>query len=184
SETYYVTEENRVESFLNIEMIPDTAPIVIVDSSTALIQVLFRVEPTPIIKTKIRGLINDFKNQQRKGSLLKIEIVSDKIMVNRLLTKAGLDIQSDAGVHHRFRITYDLAFDELDEFITVLIKNQRTLLSKRIISAYNAKEPLDLHSLVKESGFTLEFLVQIVQKAIESNIIIQASLEKGILKFE
>jgi hypothetical protein len=165
-------------------MIPDSAPIVIVDSSTALIQVLFRDQPTPLMKSKIREIINDFKNKQRRGSLLKVEIISDEIMVNRLLTKVGLDIQPETGVHHRFRITYDLAFDELDEFISVLVKNQRTLLSKRIVSAYNAKEPLDLHSLGKESGFTLEFLVQIVQKAIESNIIIQASLEKGILKFE
>ncbi|MHA1946454.1 MAG: hypothetical protein ACXAC6_00725 [Candidatus Hodarchaeales archaeon] len=184
SETYYVTVEDRVESFLNIEMIPDTAPIVIVDSSTGLIQVLFRDQPTPLMKTKIRGIINDFKNQQRKGSLLKVDIISDKIMVNRLLTKAGLDIQPETGVHHRFRITYDLAFDELDEFISVLIKNQRTLLSKRIVSAYNAKEPLDLHSLANESGFTTEFLVQIVQKAIDSNVIIQATLENGVLKFQ
>ncbi len=183
SETYYVTEEDRIEHFLNIEMIPDTAPIVLVDSSAALIQVLFRDQPTPLMKTKIRSIINDFKNKQRKGSLLKIEIVSDKITVNRLLTKAGLDIQPEKGIHHRFRITYDLAFDELDEFFSVLIKNQRNLLSKRIVSAYNAKESLDLHSLAKESGFTSEFLIQIIQKAIESNVIIQATLENGVLKF-
>ena len=165
-------------------MIPDTAPIVIVDSSTALIQVLFRDQPTPLMKTKIRGIINDFKNQQRKGSLLKLEIVSDKIMVNRLLSKSGLDVQPEKGIHHRFRITYDLTFDELDEFFSVLIKNQCNLISKTIVTAYNAKEPLDLHSLARESGFTSEFLVQLVQKAIESNIIIQATLKNDILNFQ
>ena len=184
SETYFVTEEDRVEAFLNIEMIPDTAPIVIVDSSAGLIQVLFREEPTPLMKTKIRGTINDFKNQLRKGSLLKMDIISDKIMVNQILTKSGLDIQPEKGVHHRFRITYDLAFDELDEFFSDLIKNQRNLISKKIITANNTKEPLDLHSLAKESGFTSEFLIQIVQKAIESNIIIQSTLKNGILKFQ
>ncbi len=183
SETYYLTGD-KVVAFLNIEMIPETAPIVIVDTSAALIQVLFRDQPTPLMKTKIRGTINDFKNKQRKGSLLKLEMVSDKIMVNQILTKAGLDIQPETGVHHRFRITNDIAFDELDEYFSLLIKNQRNLLSKRIVMAYNAKEPLDLHSLAKESGFTSEFLVEIIQKAIEANILIQSALEKGILKFQ
>ncbi len=185
SETFYMTSEDKVEAFLNIEMIPETAPIVIVDSNAALIRVLFRDDqPTPLMKTKIRGIINDFKSRQRKGSLLKIEMISDKIMVNQLLTKAGLDIQPETGVHHRFRITSDLAFDELDEFFSLLIKNQRSLLSKRIVSAYNAKEPLDLHSLAKESGFTSEFLVKIIKKAIEANILIQTSLDNDILKFQ
>ncbi len=184
SETFYMTGEDKVEAFLNIEMIPETAPIVIVDSSAALIQVLFRDQPTPLMKTKIRGIINDFKNQQRKGSLLKLEMVSDKIKVNQILIKAGLDIQPETGIHHRFRITNDIAFDELDEFFSLLIKNQRNLLSKRIVSAYNAKEPLDLHSLARESGFTDEFLVKIVKKAIDSNVLIQTTLENGILKFQ
>ena len=183
-ETYYVNAEDRVEAFLNIEMIPENAPIVLLDSNAGLIQVLFRDEPTPLMKTKIRGTINDFKNQQRKGSLLKVDIVSDKIMVNRLLAKSGLDIQPDKGIHHRFRITYDLTFDELDEFLSVLIKNQRTIVSKRIVTAYNDKESLDLHSLAKETGFTSEFLIQLVEKAIESNIIIHTTLEKGILNFQ
>ena len=185
SETYYMTSEDKVEAFLNIEMIPETAPIVIVDSNAAKIQVLFRDDqPTPLMKTKIRGIINDFKSRQRKGSLLKLEMISDKIMVNQILTKAGLDIQPETGVHHRFRITDDLAFDELDEFFSLLIKNQRNLLSKRIVSAYNTKEPLDLHSLAKESGFTSEFLVKIIKKAIEANILIQTSLDNDILKFQ
>jgi len=184
SETFYLTGEDKIEAFLNIEMIPETAPIVIVDSNAGLIQVLFRDQPTPLIKTKIRGIINDFKNQQRKGSLLKIEMLSDKIMVNQILTKAGLDIQTDTGVHHRFRITYDLSFDELDEYFSLLIKNKRNLLSKRIVTAYNAKDPLDLHSLAKESGFTSEFLLKIIQKAIDSNILIQTTVENGILNFK
>jgi hypothetical protein len=183
-ETYFVSGEDKVEAFLNIEMIPDTSPIVIVDSGAALIQVLFRDQPTPLMKTKIRGIINDFKNEQRKGSLLKIEMVSDKIMVNQALKRAGLDIQPETGLHHRFRITYDLAFDELDEFFSELIKNQRNFISKKIVSAYNAKEALDLHSLAKESGFTFDFLLEIVQKAIESNILIQTNLEAGILNFQ
>ena len=183
-ETYFVNSEDRVETFLSIEMIPDTAPIVLVDPNAALIQVLFRDQPTPLMKTKIRGIINEFKNKQRKGSLLKLEIVSDKITVNQLLSKSGLDVQPETGVHHRFRITHDLAFDEIDDFFSLLVKEKRNLVSKAIILAYNAKKPLDLNSLTRESGFSLDFLIQMVQKAIESNIIIKASLERGILKFQ
>ncbi|MHA1444527.1 MAG: hypothetical protein ACTSR4_07235 [Candidatus Hodarchaeales archaeon] len=135
------------------------------------------------MKAKIKSIVNDFKRRHRKGSLLKIEMVSDKIMVNQILAKAGLGIQPEIGVHHRFRITNDLAFDELDEFFSLPIKNQRNLLSKKIITAYNTKDSLDLHSLAKESGFEFEFLVNIIQQAIDSNVLIQTTLENDILKF-
>jgi hypothetical protein len=183
SETFYMTGKDKVEAFLNIEMIPETAPIVIVDSNAALIQVLFRGDPpTPLMKTKIRGIINDFKNKQRKGSLLKIEMISDKIMINQLLTKTGLDIQPETGVHHRFRITDGLAFDELDEFFSPLLKNQRNQLSQKIITVFNSKERIDLRSLAHEIGFTYEFLVELIQKAVKSNVIVNAQIEDGFLK--
>jgi len=182
-ETYYVTAEEKVEAFLNIKMIPETAPIVIVDSNNALIKVLFRSEQlTPLMKTKLRGIITDFKNKQRKGSLLKVEIISDKIMVNQMLTKAGLDIQQDIGSHYRFRVTDKLSLGELEEFFSPFLTNQRNQLSQKIITVFKSKEQIDLHSLAHEIGFTYEFLLDLIQKAILSNVLIGAQIEDSILK--
>ena len=183
-DAYYLSEANTIEAFGNLSMIPDTAPILLVVSEKKQIQVIFRDQPTPLVKTKVRTIVDEFKKKMPRGNLYRLEMVTDPFIGRQLLTKSGLETQSDLGLQYRLRLSGKLDFEELDQFLSLPVKKIRGLLAKRILTAFNNKSDLDLTLLSSEVGFSLKFIEGVINLAIQTNVMSGSRIESGILKFD
>jgi hypothetical protein len=183
-DAYYITEAETVDAFSNISMIPETAPILLVNTEKTQIQLIFRNQPTPIMKTKIRRIADEFKKKMPRGNLFRLEIVTDPIMGKQLLSRSGLETQTDIGLQYRLRLSGKLDFDELDQFLSLPVKKIRGLLAKRILDAFNNKSSLDFTLLASEVGFSEKFIMEVIQQAIQTNVMSGCRIENGMLIFD
>ncbi|MHA1995780.1 MAG: hypothetical protein ACW97Z_14630 [Candidatus Hodarchaeales archaeon] len=183
-DAYYLTEAETIEAFGNISMIPENSTILLVTPEKSQIQVIFRDQPTPIVKTKVRSIVDEFKKKMPRGSLYRLEIVTDPIMGKQLLSKSGLESQTDMGLQYRLRLSGKLDFEELDQFLTLPVKKIRGVLAKRILDAFNNKSSLDLTLLASEVGFSEKFIIEVLQLAIQTNVMSGCKVEGGLLKFD
>ena len=181
---YYVTKKETVEAFVNLSMLDVKAPVLIVNSETKKIQLLFRDEHTsPIERTKIRSVVGNFRDKMPKGSLFRIELVSDPVSVHQILTSSGLEIQQDLGTRYRIRVSDKLEFGELDEFFSIPIKKIQNILSVEIINAFDEKKTINLNELSAKTGLTTTKLADLINRALKSNVLINASLKDNLLEF-
>ncbi|MFX0181537.1 MAG: hypothetical protein ACFE95_00545 [Candidatus Hodarchaeota archaeon] len=180
---YYITKDENIESFLNLSLVPANASILLVDNKNQKINVLLRNEPSPALKVKTLQLVKEFKDKLPKGTLFKTELISDSITVNRLLAKEGMIGQSDISDHFRIRLTKELTFDELDDFIELQLIPKRTKLVSLIIQAFENKESIDLKELSTQTGFTFEMIEEFLKSSIRSNVLQNAKLENGFLHY-
>jgi hypothetical protein len=181
---YYITEEDNIEAFVSLSMIPESVPVMIVNSETKQIQVLFRDrKTTAIMKTKIRSAVNVFKDKLPKGSLFRVEMISDPISVNQILTSSGLEIEQAFGTRYRIRLTDKIEFSELDDFFSLPFKKIQSQLTKLIVSAFNEKRSINLEELSNQTGLTINFLTDIITRALEANILVNAKIEDDSIKF-
>jgi hypothetical protein len=183
-DAYYITEAETIEAFGNLSMIPETATILLVNPEKSQIQVIFRDQPTPIIKTKVRRIVDEFKKKMPRGNLFRLEMVTDPIMGKQLLSKSGLETQADIGLQYRLRLSGKLDFEELDQYLSLPVKKIRGILAKRILDAFNSKTSLDLTLLASEVGFSEKFIIEVIQQAIQTNVMSGCKVESGLLKFE
>ena len=183
-DAYYLTDAETVEAFGNISMIPETATILLVNSERSQIQVIFRDQPTPIAKTKVRRLVDEFKKKMPRGNLFRTEMVTDPMIGKQLLSKSGLETHADMGLQYRLRLSGKLDFEELDQFLSLPVKKIRGVLAKRILDAFNNKSSLDFTLLASEVGFSEKFIMKVVQDAIQRNIMSGCKVENGLLLFE
>ncbi|MHA1940924.1 MAG: hypothetical protein ACXAB7_08835 [Candidatus Kariarchaeaceae archaeon] len=183
-DAYYVDDNESIETVMSLSMVSESAPIILIDSYANLINILFRDESSPLKKAKIRNLINDFKTKLPKGTMYKVEMITDKITVNQLLTKSGLEVQSDIGVHYRVRLTDQLEFDELDEYISQILNQKRLELTKKLLTAFNNKESVSIVELSADSGFQSDFILKLLNSAISANILANTTIEGNMVIFK
>lgn len=181
---YYVTEKETVEAFMSLSMITENAPVLIVNSEARQIQVLFREEQiSPIKKTKTRSIVAEFKDKMPKGSLFRVEMISDPISVNQILTSSGLEVQPAIGARYRIRLTDKLEFAELEDFFSLPMKQMQTKLTKIIVTAFNEKKSINLKELSVETGFTISTLTDLINRALESKVLVNAEVNNDLLEF-
>ena len=157
---------------------------ILINSNNNVIKILFRDEPSPLKKTKVRSLVNEFKTKLPKSALYKLEIVADKITVNQLLTKSGLEAHSDLGLHHRFRLTDRLEFEELDEYISRFLHQKRIELTKKVLAAFNNKESVNIAELSVNTGFDNNFILELVNSAVKANVLANTTIEGNMIVFK
>ena len=183
-DAYYVDDNDAIEACMSLSTVPDSAPILLINSNNNVIKILFRDEPSPLKKTKVRSLVNEFKTKLPKSALYKLEIVADKITVNQLLTKSGLEAHSDLGLHHRFRLTDRLEFEELDEYISRFLHQKRIELTKKILAAFNNKESVNIADLSVNTGFDSNFILELINSAVKANVLTNTTIEGNIVVFK
>ncbi len=183
-DAYYITDAETVDAFSNISMIPELAPILLVNTEKTQLQVIFRDQPTPLVKTKIRRIVDEFKKKMPRGNLYRAEMITDPFVGKQLLSKSGLETQTDMGLQYRLRLSGKLDFDELDQFLSIPVKKIRGLLAKRILDAFNNKASIDFTLLASEVGFSEKFIMGVVQQAIQTNVMSGCKIENGLLLFD
>ena len=52
-ETYYITQNGKIEHFLNLAVVPQNSPVVLIDNNSKKIDVLIREKPAPSKKVEI-----------------------------------------------------------------------------------------------------------------------------------
>jgi len=183
-DAYYIDDNDSIETFMSLSMVPDSAPILLLDSNNTLIKILFRDEPSPFKKTRIRNIVNEFKSNLPKSAMYKLEIIADKITVNQLLSKSGFETQSDLGLHHRFRLTDQLEFEELDEYVSRFLQQKRIELTKKILAAFNNKESVSITDLSANTGFDSNFVLELINAAVNANVLSNTTIEGNMVIFK
>ncbi|MFX0086914.1 MAG: hypothetical protein ACFFAU_14730 [Candidatus Hodarchaeota archaeon] len=182
-ETYYITQEMKIESFLNLALVPESSPVVLVDNNFKKIEVLMRKRPSPSKKLEYISIVKEFREKIPKGSLFKVEAITDEIAIQRLLSKEGLIVHKDLSDHFRIRLTDRIAFEEIDEFLDHHLTPIRNKIASSIIQAYEKNLKLDLKELAIQIGLSEELILNLVTNLIKSNILHNAEVENNILRF-
>lgn len=183
-ETYYLTPEKNVESFYNLTLVSDQAPLVLVDNKSKKIDLLIREKTTPVQKMELIRIVNDFKNKMPKGALYKVETITDSFTIQRILSKEGLMVRQDYSDRFRIRITDKISFDEIIEFLEHKLTPVRDKIASNIIQAFDKKIPLDLNELALQTGLSEKYVYELVEYLKESNILHNATIKNAILRFD
>jgi hypothetical protein len=182
-ETYYITLDKTIEAFLNLALVPENSPIVLIDNNSKKIEILIREKPSPVKRLEYIGVVKEFREKIPKGSLFKVEAITDAITIKRLLSKEGLIGHKDLTDHFRIRLTDTIAFEEIDEFLDHKLKPLRNKIALNIIQAHEKNMKLDLKVLAVQTGFSEALVQDLVKNLIKSNILHNAEVENNILRF-
>ncbi|MHA2225240.1 MAG: hypothetical protein ACXAC8_08550 [Candidatus Hodarchaeales archaeon] len=176
-ESFYISENNTIESFTNISYIPENAPIMLVDDSNKKLRVLLRGEISPSIKAKMLQIANDYKANIHKGAIYKIEIISELLIAQQLLSKAGIISQLDVGSQFKLRFSHKLTFEELDEYFDSYLAPKRNRIISQILHSIDNKIELNLSELSSRSGISLKSIKEFITNAINDGLIEKFRIE-------
>ncbi|MFX1507036.1 MAG: hypothetical protein ACFFDC_13155 [Promethearchaeota archaeon] len=182
-ESYYISEMNSIEPFLDLAFVPKDAPIMMVDKPKNQIKVLLRSQSNPSRKLELLQLVNDYKKNIPKGPIYKTEIISDSLIVQQLLAKTGFITQFDVGTTIRLRFTNELTFEELDSFFDFHLTPKRQQLVTQIMRTIESKIPLNLYELSVQTGITMELIEEFIASALNSGLIQDFEIKNGTLTF-
>ncbi|UCE14156.1 MAG: hypothetical protein JSV04_03010 [Candidatus Heimdallarchaeota archaeon] len=180
-ETFYITENNEMEPFLDLALIPSNSPLMLVDNPKNQIKVLLRKKPSPSKKLELLQVVNDYKRRIHKGVIYKSEIIDDSIIIQHLLAKFGLELQPEIGFHYRIHLTDQLTFEELDSFFDFHITTKRHQLITQILQSIEEEFPLNLYELSTQIGISVELIEEFLVSAIRSGLIQNSRIENGFL---
>ncbi|MHA1974948.1 MAG: hypothetical protein ACTSW1_18285 [Candidatus Hodarchaeales archaeon] len=180
-ERYYISEEGNMESFLDIGMVPIDSPILLVDTNGKQLTVLIREKISPGKKSRTLRTVNNYKRKLHKGSLFKIEIISDPKIIQTILSKHGLITSSTEARSNRLKLSQELSYTELNQFFEFHISPKKQELLSRIISLYRKKEQINLHRLSVITGFCLDLIEEFCASAINAGVLKGYKMENGVL---
>jgi repressor of nif and glnA expression len=166
-----------------ISLISPTAPILLVNNADKQINVLLR-DDNQMKKIEIRRIISDFKNNIPKGALYKIEINTDPLTVQHLLSSAGIIPESAIGKTLQIRFSSELKYADLYEYFESKLSPKRQELVTLVLQAIQNKDSLDLDDLSKKTGITKELIESLISQAIETDFLQNTRIENGIVFFE
>lgn len=178
-ETYCISEQKTVESFLDPALVPHEAPLLLIDKANKQVKILLREEISGIRKTEIRQMVNDFLKEVSKGAGYQIEWISDSITIQMLLSKLGFEPQATAA-DFEVRLYGQLTFEELDDFLASRLAPRRRQLVNRVLQSVESGTPLDPRGLATETGLSAELIEELLSSAIKSGRIQGARIEKGL----
>jgi hypothetical protein len=176
----YVTEGNRIESFLDLNLIPQAAPIIIIDDSSSQIRVLLRGQTSPTRKIELREIVEEYKKRFAKGAAYKVEFISEPLSIQLLLSKLGYISESDVGAQFRVWISDKVAFEDLDEFFDSRLSPLRQTLVGEVMESIRTEKSLNLIDLSSRVGLSSELIEQILLNAISSGLIGNAEVQNGV----
>ncbi|MFW9905827.1 MAG: hypothetical protein ACFFFH_15955 [Candidatus Thorarchaeota archaeon] len=182
-ETFYLSDRGTFEPFLEIALLPTNAPIMLLDNQNKQINVLLREKVTPSLKLNMLHLTKNFTGKLPRGSLYKIEIISDELTIQRMLSKIGLISQTETGFQYRFRLTSQLSYDEVDEYLNSFLTPKRKSLAKLIVLSYEKKSPLKLGEAAVQTGICETMVKDLIFGLIDVGFIKNGKIEKGILMY-
>ncbi len=179
-ETYCISEQKTVESFLDPAFVPHEAPLLLIDNAKKQIKILLRKEISAIRKTEIRQIVNDFLKKGSKGASYQLEWVSDAIAIQVQLSKLGFEPQAAAAADFEIRLYGQLTFEELDGFLASRLAPRRRQLVNRVLQSVESGTPLDPRGLAAETGLSAELIEELLTSAIKSGHIQGARIENGL----
>ena len=182
-ETFYITTNRIIEPFLNLAAIPHNSPVVLIDNNSKKIDVLIREKLSPNKKMEIIHTVKDFRHKIPKGTQYKMETTTDTITIQRLLSKLGLLVHQDLSDHFRIRLTDEITFDELNEFIVEYLSSNRIKIASMIIHAFKTTKELNITELAQDTAFTEGLIKGLIEQMIKTNVLFNAKIENNILRF-
>ncbi|MFW9915456.1 MAG: hypothetical protein ACFFGZ_07565 [Candidatus Thorarchaeota archaeon] len=178
-ETYCISEQKTVESFLDPALVPHEAPLLLIDNASKQIKILLRKEVSALRKTEIRQILNDFLKESSKGLGYQFEWVSDAIAIQVQLSKLGFEPQTAAD-DFEIRLYGQLTFEELDGFLASRLAPRRRQLVNRVLKSVESRTPLNSRELAAETGLSAELIEELLTSAIKSGHIQGARIENGL----
>jgi len=182
-ETYYITETDEIEPFIDLALIPSNTPILLVDNPGREINVLIRNKSTPSKKINLMQVTNNFKTKIPKGSLYKVELVSDKLIIQRLLSKEGMMVPKDNGAHFRIHLTDKISFEELDEFLDSYLAPKRRRLVTELLKSQENKTSANIREISFKTGLGSKLIKDLILKIIETGFLRNLKMEEERIFF-
>ncbi len=182
-ESFFLSDKESFEPFLELGLVPTNAPIMLVDKPNKQINVLLREKVTPSLKVNLLHQVKNFTGQLPKGSLYKVEIISDELIVQRILSKIGMVSQAETEIQYRIRLTGQLTFNEVDEFLDFHFSPKRQTLAKLIVHSHEKKSPLSIKEAVFQTGISETLIEDFIVNLISAGIIKNGKIENGVLNY-
>jgi len=182
-ESFYITDQGTFEPFLELALLPTNAPIILADKPNKQINVLLREKPTPSLKVNILHQVKDFTGKLPRGSLYKVEIISDELTVQRMLSKIGLITQSETGIQYRLWLTDHLTYNEVDEYLDFHFTSKRQTLAKLIVNSHGKKSPLPLKEAAVQTGICETLVEDFIVSLLGAGLIKNGRIENGVLQY-
>lgn len=182
-ESFYLSDRETFEPFLELALIPANVPIMLVDKPNKKINVLIREKVSPSLKINLLHQVKNFTGQLPKGSLYKVEIISDALIVQRMLSKIGMISQVETGIQYRIRLTDQLTFDEVDEYLDFHFTPKRQTLATLILQSNEKKTSLNLGEAVVQTGICKTLVEDFIMSLISAGLIKNGKIENGFLHY-
>lgn len=183
-ESFFLSDRETFEPFLEFALVPVNAPIMLIDKPNKQINILLREKITPSLKVNLLHQVKNFTGQLPKGSLYKVEIISDELIVQRMLSKIGMVSQVEAGIQYRIRLTDQLTYNEVDEYLDFHFTPKRQTLAKLIVQSHKKKSPLNLGEAAVQTGISETLIEDFVVSIISAGLIKNGKIENGFLNYK
>ncbi|MFX0049988.1 MAG: hypothetical protein ACFFAJ_02925 [Candidatus Hodarchaeota archaeon] len=184
-ESFYITEDDQIDSFVDLSLIPSFYPIIFVDNPSKMIKILLRKETPPTRKTEILNLVrNEFKNKFPKISLYKIEIISDPLFIQGILSKAGFTQEPSPGVPFQIRLSDQLTYEKLDFLIDNVLFLRKNQLIKVLLTAIEEQRMVNIDELSIETGLSSELIIEAIERAKKDGLLLNSEIKDGNLVFK
>ncbi len=183
-DSYYLSDRETFEPFLELALIPANVPVMLVDKPNKQINVLVQDKISPSLKVNLLHQVRNFTGQLHKGSLYKVEIISDALIVKRILSKYGMTSEVDSGIQYRIRLTDHLTFEEVDEYLDFQFSPKKQTLATLLLQSHEKKAPLTLGEASIQSGICEKLVEEFIVSLISAGLIKNGKIENGILIYD
>jgi hypothetical protein len=184
-ESFYITEDDQIESFVDLSLIPSFYPILLVDNPSKIIKILLRKKTPPSRKTEISNLVrNELKKRFPKIFLYKIDIITDPLFIQGILSKAGFTQEPTPGVPFQVRLSDQLTYVKLDSLIDNVLFLRKNQVIKVLLDAVEDQKPLNINELSLETGLSSELIIEAIERAKRGGMLLNSEIKDGTLIFK
>ena len=180
-DSYFITETQAIEPFHELVLVPPTSPILLLDNTRRIAQILLREDTSPVKKVHYRQQVEQFLKENIKGSIYSVDFVTEPFRIELQLSRLGFISETDIGNQFRIKVVDKLTFEDLDEFFEAHCAPLRQDLVRRIVKAVNNETPLDLKEVSEKIGFLFMTVERIIQDAINKGLIQEAKIKGTML---
>jgi len=176
-ESFYLSEENQFESFLDLSLVPVFSPIMMIDASRKKINILIRKKTTPGEKHALINLVNEYKSKLPKRSLYKVKTITDPLSVQNFLSKAGFQQEALRRVPFQLSFSDQLTYSKLDTLIDDLLFLRKNRLIKLLLDAIENHDPVNMKKFASESDLPLSFIRELLETTRREGFLFDISIE-------
>lgn len=184
-ESFFITGDDQIESFVDLSLIPSFYPILLVDNPSKIIKILLRKKTPPSRKTEILNLVrNEFKKRFPKIFLYKIDIITDPLFIQGILSKAGFTQEPSHGVPFQIRLSDQLTYVKLDSLMDNVLFLRKNQVIKVLLDAVEDQKPLNINELSIETGLSSELIIEAIERAKRDGMLLNSEIKDGTLIFK